>query len=895
MGARLVMLAMLLASADIAQAQYQWTNFAGMPGGPGNVNGTGNAARFDQPWGSVMDASGNLYVADSHNYVIRKVTPTGVVTTFAGEMGVYAFSDGTGTSAHFQSPAGLAMDSSGNLYVADRGNNAIRKITPAGVVTTLAGGSGGTGGSGSADGTGSAAQFFAPDGIAVDGSGNVYVADSGNHTIRQITPAGVVTTFAGSAHQTGSADGTGSAARFNNLSGIVFDGGNNLYVCDTSNSLIRKVTLAGVVTTFAGNAAFHSTLDGTGTSAHFMNPAALARDSSGNLYVTDVNDYVLRKITSSGVVTTLAGSVGNPGSTDGTGSAALFSSLFGVSVDASGNVYGSDYGNGTIRKITPAGVVTTFSGEPEHPGSADGTGNVARFYSPVGCTLDSSGNLFVTDYSNFTIRKITPAGVVTTVAGIAGQEGSVDGTGSAVRFDNPIGIAVDGSGNIFTTDLVDTVRKITPAGVVTTLAGTAGLGGYDNGPGNVALFSAPVGVVVDSSGNLFVTDAGASSVRMITPSNVVSTFAGSPDGTAPLENTDGTGTAATFNGPAFMAIDASNNLYIADTNNCTIRKVTPAAVVTTLAGGPGIAATVDGTGSAARFNYPLGIAVDASGNLYVTEQSCTIRKVTPTGVVTTIGGTAGVVGGADGIGPAAQFSISIGGGIAVTADGSTIYVADDANNRIVKGSIASSTPTISSISSTTANGSYNATTLIPITVTFSAPVTVTGTPTLALNSGGSASFASGSGTATLTFNYTVGATDNATLLDCSSTTALALAGGTINATTGGTAATLTLPTPGGANSLGTNKAIVIDTTPPTIVSINRLTPTGQTTASNIVTFRVTYSEAVTVPGTTNFSVVAVNGSSIVGTVTGVTGTGTTRDVTVTITSGTGEFRLRGVN
>jgi len=202
---------------------------------------------------------------------------------------------------------------------------------------------------------------------------------------------------------------------------------------------------------------------------------------------------------------------------------------------------------------------------------------------------------------------------------------------------------------------------------------------------------------------------------------------------------------------------------------------------------------------------------------------------------------------------------------------------------------------ITSISSTTANGSYNATTVIPITVTFSAAVTVTGTPTLALNSGGSASYASGSGTTTLTFNYTVGATDTSTNLDCSSTTALALAGGTINATTGGTAATLTLPTPGGANSLGVNKAIVIDTTPPTITSINRLTPTGQTTASNTVTFRVTYSEPVTVPGTTNFSVVAVNGSTIVGTVTSVTGTGTTRDVTVTITSGTGEFRLRGVN
>jgi hypothetical protein len=205
-------------------------------------------------------------------------------------------------------------------------------------------------------------------------------------------------------------------------------------------------------------------------------------------------------------------------------------------------------------------------------------------------------------------------------------------------------------------------------------------------------------------------------------------------------------------------------------------------------------------------------------------------------------------------------------------------------------------PTVASVSSTKANGSYNATVLVPITVTFSAPVTVTGTPTLALNSGGSASFASGSGTTTLTFNYTVGASDTtSTVLDCSSTSALALAGGTINATTGGTAATLTLPTPGGANSLGLNKAIIIDTTPPTITSITRLTPSGQTTASNVVTFRVTYSEPVTVPGASNFSVVAVNGSNIVGTVTSITGTGTTRDVTVSITSGTGEFRLRGVN
>jgi len=202
-------------------------------------------------------------------------------------------------------------------------------------------------------------------------------------------------------------------------------------------------------------------------------------------------------------------------------------------------------------------------------------------------------------------------------------------------------------------------------------------------------------------------------------------------------------------------------------------------------------------------------------------------------------------------------------------------------------------PTVTGVSSTTLDGSYGATALIPITVTFSAAVTVSGTPTLALNSGGSASFASGSGSSTLTFNYTVGAAQNSTDLDYSSTSALA--GGTINATTGGTAATLTLPSPGAAGSLGANKAIVIDTTAPTVLSINRLTPTGQTNANSSVTFRVTYSEAVTVPGAVNFAVVAVNGSNIVGIVSAVSGSGATRDVTVSITSGTGEYRLRAVN
>ena len=213
-----------------------------------------------------VDAAGNVYVADTGNDTIRKITPAGVVTTLAGTAGQAGSADGTGTAARFNEPDGVAVDAAGNVYVADTNNDTIRKITPAGVVTTLAGTAGQAG---SADGTGAAAQFNAPEGVAVDGAGNVYVADTGNDTIRKITPAGVVTTLAGTAGQVGSADGTGSAARFNDPDGVAVDGAGNVYVADTINDTIREITPAGVVTTLAGSPGQYGSADGTGAAAQF--------------------------------------------------------------------------------------------------------------------------------------------------------------------------------------------------------------------------------------------------------------------------------------------------------------------------------------------------------------------------------------------------------------------------------------------------------------------------------------------------------------------------------------------------------------------------------------------------------------------------------------------------
>lgn len=332
-------------AVSCAVAAAQVVTFAGSTT-PGSADGTGAAASFNGPSGLAVDASGNIYVADAANNEIRMITPAGVVTTLAGST-ASGNVDGTGSAARFFSPEGVAVDSSGNVYVADQKNNEIRKIAPGGVVTTLAG----NGTAGHADGTGAAATFNNPWGVAVDSAGDVYVADTDNNEIRMITPTGTVTTLAGST-TAGHADGTGSAASFNAPTGLIVDSGGTLFVADFNNNEIREVTSAGVVTTFAGStAAGHA--DGTGTAASFYSPAGVAVDSAGTLYVTDDNNNEIRMITSAGVVTTLAGSYLNQGSSDGTGASASFKLPFGIALNASGILYIGDYGNNEVRKVTP--------------------------------------------------------------------------------------------------------------------------------------------------------------------------------------------------------------------------------------------------------------------------------------------------------------------------------------------------------------------------------------------------------------------------------------------------------------------------------------------------------------------------------------------------------------
>ena len=321
------------------------------------------------------------------------------ITTLAGQVGVGGYADGAGNQAQFRLPNNVAVDRAGSVYVADTGNNTIRKISSSGVVSTFAGV---TGSHGSADGTGSEARFWAPFGVAVDGAGNVFVADMANNTIRKITPKGAVSTLAGLAGHPGSQDGTGANARFRNPWGVAADDTGNVFVADLSNDTIRKITRAGVVTTLAGQAGMTGSVDGSGSQARFNAPHGVATDHAGNVYVSDSANGTIRKLALGGVVSTLAGLPGYSGNTDGNGHDARFSNPQGLAVDNQGNIYVADTGNDTVRKITPLGVVATCAGVA----GAGGVGADTRFNSPGGVAADSAGNVYVADTNNHTVRKI---------------------------------------------------------------------------------------------------------------------------------------------------------------------------------------------------------------------------------------------------------------------------------------------------------------------------------------------------------------------------------------------------------------------------------------------------------------------------------------------------------
>jgi uncharacterized protein (TIGR03437 family) len=480
-------------------------------------NGPATSAQLQNPWGVAVDSAGSLYIADYG--CIRKVS-NGVITTVAGG-GPSLGDNGPATSAQLFVPIAVAVDSAGNLYIADGPDNRIRKVT-SGVITTVAGN--GMGGFSGDTGPATGAQLSGPTGVAVDSAGNLYIADSGNNRIRKVTNR-VINTVAGGGASPGDT-GPPTSVRLNSPAGVAADSAGNVYIADSSR--IRKVS-DGVITTVAGGGVLGFNGDnGPATSAQLDFPYGVAVDSAGSLYIADTNNNRIRKVTK-GVITTVAGN-GAPGFTGDNVAAtgARLNQPHGVAVDSAGNLYIADTKNFRIRKVTN-GVISTVAGNGTYGSSGDnGPATSAELAGPLGLAVDSAGNLYIADGDNSRIRKVWN-GVITTAAGNGTQGFSGDnGPATSAQLNDPSGVAVDSAGNLYIADGPDNrIRKVTN-GVITTVAGGGSSGLGDNGPATNAQLNGPKGVAVDSAGNLYIADSGNNRIRVLTPVGFSCTYSVSP-------------------------------------------------------------------------------------------------------------------------------------------------------------------------------------------------------------------------------------------------------------------------------------------------------------------------------------------------------------------------------
>lgn len=720
-----LLMATLLATAGLVQAATIHTV-------AGNLIPTGLATNVGiGASGVAIDGSGDVYIADSSNHAIRKVSATSGMSTVVAGTGLSGYSGdgGQALSAQLSSPKGIAIDSAGNLYIADTNNHRIRKIGTDGVITTIAGTGTGTFGGDNAAAT--LARVNSPQGVAVDGSGNVYIADTSNNRIRKINTSGTISTVAGNGTGGYLADNVmATTTRINAPRGVALDNSGNFYIADTSNNRIRKVDTSGLITTVAGTGTASFSGDGgVATSATIRAPQAVTLDSANNLYIADTTNHRIRKV-SSGTITTLTGTgSAGYGGDGGVATIGQISSPAGIAVGSTGNVYIGDTGNLRVRKIS-GGLITTFAGTGSATYGGDG-GPVsnAQFTNPQLAVFDGAGNIYLSDSGSHRIRKVSAAGIVTTVVGtgVAGYSGD-NGPATSAQLNTPLGINLDAAGNLYIADGNNNrVRKVDSSGTITTFAGdgTGSFGG-DNGPATSAQIFGPFGVLADQ-GNIYIADTGNNRIRKVDAGGSITTIAG--DGTAGFGGDNGPAINAQFNTPVALAVDSAHNLYIADYSNGAIRKIVGTTLFTVAGNGANGYGGDNGPATSAQLNSPRGLVVDAAGNLFITDTTNSrVRKVDTTGTITTITGNGNAAFSGDG-GLLASAQVSTPQAISIYP-GVGLMLADTGNRRfrVITDADAPGAPT--SVLAVAGNASA--------TVTFSAPAsdggsaitgyTVTSTP-----------------------------------------------------------------------------------------------------------------------------------------------------------------------
>ena len=690
------------------------------------------AAQLVGPKYVAVDGQGNVYLSASGLSMVLKVGSNGIISVVAGDgLSRYGSDGGLAVGTSLGNPAGVAIDSAGNLYIADSASNSVRKVSANGVITTAAGGQGAGGFSGDG-GPATQALLSYPSGIAVDKTGNLYIMDLGNNRVRMVDAgSGIISTIAGNGAvgYTGD-DAAATKATFNYPMGIAVDLSGNVYVADQNNAAIRRISTSGIIATVAGNGQFTYSGDGgPATKAALLSPDGVAFDVSGNMYIADAGNQRIRRVDTTGTITTVAGT-GAPGfSGDGAAAtAATFSNPMAVALDASGALYVVDGDNNRIRRFTVGGTVATLAGTSVTVGDG-GPSPQAPLVGPIGTAVDSAGNLYIADSGANRIRKVIPSGTIGTVAG-NGQTGGSGNGGAATTatLNGPWDVAVDSAGNLYIADAYNNeIRRVDAAsGKITAFAGPgccyagAGTGG-DGGPATSAALLNPRAVAVDGPGNVYIADqvringiAEGFAVRRVTPDGKINIWVGGGP-TAGYGGDGGSPLKALLGGNINLATGPDGSLYIADTNNNRVRKVDPAGTtINTVAGnGSGTDSGNGGAATSAGVAGPLSVAVDAAGNLYIAN-STYVRKVSSTGIIGPYAGNGSYGFSGDG-GPATAASLAGGYGLALDSAGN-LYIADGANRRIRV--VQPATGPVTTLSATSVSFNLTATSSTAATQTF---------------------------------------------------------------------------------------------------------------------------------------------------------------------------------
>jgi sugar lactone lactonase YvrE len=619
-------------SAPPPPASVPTSSISVFAGAPGGVSGTadGISGRLGNPSGLAVDKDGNVLVADRGNCSIRKIISSSLSTVMGNASGCVSFTRDQAVQSPLQYALGnVSTDRQGNIYFSV--SEEVWKMPPGGAAAPLPNrltvdaftvnddgdiffSRDGFVIKITADGNQTAlattyipVERFSPISLAAGPDGAVYFSDRSE--IRKIAKNGVLSTLAGSSGDRGFVDGVGANARFGTEIKLAADTLGNVYAADGAR--VRKITPTGVVTTLAGSIPTESSsitpVDGIGASARFTELNVIAADKLGNVFVAGLFSNAVRRISPYGVVTTIVGSLTASGSTDGIGQAARFLNPAGLAIDSNGSIYLADSGNRTIRKLEATGLVTTVAGAVGLREVQDGIGSAVRFDEPVGMAIDTQGKVYVSERFQLLIRQLSSSSEVKTVVGLR-QGGRFD-------FRRLISVAIDRNLNIYTADSLDSITKFSAAGTQTVL------------PCGDACIA--VAATTDASGTVYFATQG--SIRRVSPEGVVTVLAGDAAGysltrSELVGSRDGVGADARFYNPGALAIDGLGNVFVADTGNHTIRKVTPAGVVTTIVGRAGISGVMTGA-LPGLLNAPKGIAINATGNIFVTTENAVVKIV----------------------------------------------------------------------------------------------------------------------------------------------------------------------------------------------------------------------------------------------------------------------------